>query len=226
MSGILFFSYGVPCLGLFWCCIRYFFDAVRWPAAARNAHQFPHVDVIPSISLSRRPRFSFLVFSLKGNRWAHCDQTKPFKNKTTEKTTRQKRMREISSPSAAISSSLSKFWLYRNADMERKKQNKKTRTSKSSKSDDCPDVTNFRWVFLSFSCAPFENATCCVTTRTDDDESLDDKSLVLCCVLTSRDEHSNDLEHTTAHQVIIIFHHHLVRSHDKFISPFSRERKI
>jgi hypothetical protein len=66
MSGILFFSYGVPCLGLFWCCIRYFFDAVRWPAAARNAHQFPHVDVIPSISLSRRPRFFFFGFLSKG----------------------------------------------------------------------------------------------------------------------------------------------------------------
>ena len=151
-----------------WCCIRYFRCCTM--ASSTKCASVPHVDVIPSISLVRVFLFGFLS---KGNRWARCDQTKKHL-KTKEKTTRQKRMREISSPSAAFSSSLFKFWLYRNADMERKKQ-KKTRTSKSSKSDDCPDVTNFCWVFL-FSCAPFENATCCVTTRTGGDgESLDDK---------------------------------------------------
>ena len=136
-------------------------------------------------------------------------------------------MREISSPSAAFSSSLSKFWLYRNADMERKKQNKKTRTSKSSKSDDCPDVTNFRWVFLSFSCAPFENATCCVTTRTDDDDESrwQEFGAVLCAHITWRTQ-----QRLGAHDGPS-GHHHLPSSSRSFtrqvhIAVQSREKNI
>ena len=106
-----------------WCCIRYFRCCTM--ASSTKCASVPHVDVIPSISLVRVFLFGFLS---KGNRWARCDQTKKHL-KTKEKTTRQKRMREISSPSAAFSSSLFKFWLYRNADMERKKQKKHERVN-------------------------------------------------------------------------------------------------